>query len=44
MICWGLLIAGVMLLSAWLLPLLLYSLPTMAYASRAFYRRVFPPD
>lgn len=42
MMCWALLIAGVMLLSAWLLPLLLYALPTMAYTSRAFYHRVFP--
>ncbi|TAH42754.1 MAG: DUF2189 domain-containing protein [Betaproteobacteria bacterium] len=43
MICWALLLAIVMLLSAWLLPLLLYALPMMAYTSRAFYRRVFPP-
>ncbi|ATE62478.1 hypothetical protein CCZ27_04915 [Thauera sinica] len=43
MMCWALLLAVVMLLSAWLLPLLLYTLPMMAYTSRALYRRVFPP-
>lgn len=42
-ICWAVLLAAVIIVSAWLLPLLLYTLPVMAFASRAFYQRVFPP-
>lgn len=41
--CWAGLLAGVIMISALLLPLLLLTLPVMAYASRAFYFRVFPP-
>ncbi len=40
--CWAGLLAVVIIVSALLLPLLLLSLPVMAYASRAFYFRVFP--
>lgn len=39
---WGLSLAAVIMLSVLLLPLLLISLPVMAYASREFYFRVFP--
>lgn len=42
-IAWGLLLAGVIIASVVLLPLLTVSLPVMAYASFALYRRVFPP-
>jgi uncharacterized membrane protein len=41
-IVWGLLLTGVILTSIVLLPLLALSLPVMAYASFALYRRVFP--
>lgn len=40
---WACLLAGVIIVSAVLLPLLLVSLPVMAYASRALYFRAFPP-
>ncbi len=40
--CWAGLLAAVIIVSALLLPLLLITLPVMAYASRAFYFRVFP--
>lgn len=43
MLCWASLLAGVIIASAWMLPLLLYTLPVMAYASRALYRQVLPP-
>lgn len=42
-IAWGLLLAGVIIASVVLLPLLALTLPVMAYASFALYRRVFPP-
>lgn len=42
-IIWGLLLAGTILVSIILLPLLAVVLPVMAYASFAFYLRVFPP-
>ena len=41
-IAWGLLLTGVILMSILLLPLLAITLPVMAYASFALYRRVFP--
>jgi uncharacterized membrane protein len=41
-ICWGLFLAGAMLLSILLLPLFVVALPVLAYASFALYRRVFP--
>lgn len=41
---WAGLLAAVIIASAVLLPLLLVSLPVMAYASRALYFRAFPPD
>lgn len=40
---WACLLAFVIILSAVLLPLMVVSLPVMAYASRALYFRVFPP-
>lgn len=40
--CWALVLAGVIMLSVMVLPLLLATLPVMAYASREFYFRVFP--
>lgn len=43
-IVWGLLLAGVIILSVVLLPLLVVSLPVMAYASFALYQQVFPPS
>jgi uncharacterized membrane protein len=42
-IAWGLLLAGVIIVSVVLLPLLALTLPVMAYASFALYQRVFPP-
>lgn len=44
MLCWAFLLAAVIIASAWALPLLVYTLPVMAYASRALYLQVFPPD
>ena len=44
MMCWALLLAGVIILSTLLLPLLLVTLPVMAYASRELYFRTFPQD
>jgi uncharacterized membrane protein len=41
---WGLLLAGVTLTSILLLPLLLLTLPVLAYASRALYQEFFPPS
>jgi uncharacterized membrane protein len=41
---WGLLLAGLTLLSIALLPLLAVTLPVLAYAGYALHRRVFPPD
>lgn len=40
---WALLLAGVGIASALLLPLLPLTLPWLAYASRALYREVLPP-
>ena len=40
---WALLLSGGILLSILLLPLLLVTLPVLAYASRALYLAVFPP-
>ena len=42
-IVWACLLAFVIIVSAALLPLLVVTLPVMAYASRALYFRVFPP-
>lgn len=39
---WGVLLAGVIMLSILAIPLLLLTLPVMAYASFALYRRAFP--
>ena len=39
---WALTMSAVIILSALLLPLLLLTLPVMAYASRAFYWRIYP--
>lgn len=39
---WALTMSAVIILSALLLPLLLFTLPVTAYASRAFYWRVYP--
>jgi uncharacterized membrane protein len=44
MISWAALLAAVIIVSAMLLPLLLVSLPIMAYASRTFYLRVYPME
>ena len=44
MMCWALLLAGVIIVSTLLLPLLLLTLPVMAYASRELYFRTFPPE
>ena len=44
MMCWALLLAAVIIVSTLLLPLLLLTLPVMAYASREFYFRTFPPE
>lgn len=41
-IAWGLLLTGVIVVSILLLPLLVLTLPVMAYASFALYQRVFP--
>ena len=41
---WALLLAGVIIVSTLLLPLLLLTLPVMAYASRELYFRTFPPE
>ncbi|MFZ5619777.1 MAG: DUF2189 domain-containing protein [Pseudomonadota bacterium] len=41
-IAWGLLLTGVIVVSILLLPLLMLTLPVMAYASFALYQRVFP--
>jgi len=41
---WACLLAVVIILSTIILPLLLVSLPVMAYASRELYFRVYPPD
>ena len=42
MMCWAFLLAVVIMGSIMALPLLLVSLPVMAYASRELYFRVFP--
>lgn len=42
MMCWAFLLAAVIMGSIMALPLLLVSLPVMAYASRELYYRVFP--
>lgn len=42
--CWALVLAGVIIVSTLLLPLLLVTLPVMAYASREFYFRTFPAE
>lgn len=44
MMCWALLLSGVIIVSTLLLPLLLLTLPVMAYASRELYFRTFPPE
>ncbi len=41
---WALVLTGIIMLSALLLPLLLVTLPVMAYASRELYFRAFPPE
>ncbi len=41
---WAVLLAVVMLISAMVTPLLIVTLPFMAFASEALYRRVFPPS
>ena len=41
---WACLLATVIIISAVILPLLLVTLPVMAYASRELYFRVYPPD
>ncbi|MCK2125328.1 DUF2189 domain-containing protein [Thauera aromatica] len=41
---WAVLLAAVIMVSALVLPLLLITLPVMAYASREFYLRVYPPN
>ena len=41
-IAWGILLGGVVICSIILLPLLLLTLPVMAYASYALYQRAFP--
>ena len=43
-LAWGLLLAGLTLLSIVLLPLLAVTLPVLAYAGYALHRRVFPQD
>lgn len=43
-LAWGLLLAGLTLLSIALLPLLAVTLPVLAYTGYALHRRVFPPD
>lgn len=43
MMCWALVLAAVIITSTLLLPLLLVTLPVMAYASRELYYRTFPP-
>lgn len=43
-IAWGLLLTGVIVVSILLLPLLMLTLPVMAYASFALYQRAFPPE
>ncbi len=43
MMCWAFLLAAVIMGSVMALPLLLVSLPVMAYASRELYFRTFPP-
>ncbi len=43
MMCWALLLSGVIIVSTLLLPLLLLTLPVMAYGSRELYFRTFPP-
>lgn len=40
--CWALLLAAVIMVSVMLIPLLLVTLPVMAYASREFYFRIYP--
>lgn len=40
---WGIVLGGVIVTSILLLPVLLFTLPVMSYASFALYRRVFPP-
>lgn len=41
---WACVLTGIVMLSALLLPLLLVTLPVMAYASREFYFRAFPRE
>jgi len=41
-LAWGLVLSGSIVLSIFLLPLLLLTLPVMSYASFALYRRAFP--
>jgi uncharacterized membrane protein len=42
-LAWGLVLGSVILLSILLLPVLLWTLPVMSYASFHLYRRAFPP-
>jgi uncharacterized membrane protein len=44
MMLWAALISGLIIGSILLLPLLPLTLPWLAYASRALYRRVLPVD
>jgi uncharacterized membrane protein len=44
MMLWAALISGLIIGSILLLPLLPLTLPWLAYASRALYRRVLPAD
>ncbi|MEZ5585487.1 MAG: DUF2189 domain-containing protein [Sedimenticolaceae bacterium] len=41
---WGIVLGTVIVLSILLLPVLLFTLPVMSYASFALYRRAFPPQ
>lgn len=42
-LAWGLLLGTVIVLSILVMPVLLFTLPVMSYASFALYRRAFPP-
>lgn len=42
-LAWGLVLGSVIMLSILLLPLLLFTLPVMSYASFSFYQKAFPP-
>lgn len=40
---WGILLGTIVILSVLVMPMLLFTLPVMSYASYALYRRAFPP-